>query len=67
MFSFPSENLQKVGFVFGGREIRLQSQDFGLGGTKTQGGKMCSALSSGLSGNPRKTYGSLAAFSWIMS
>lgn len=44
MFSFPSENLQNVGFVFGSRQLKLQRQDFGLGGIKRQGGKMCSSI-----------------------
>ncbi|KAL8733468.1 MAG: hypothetical protein Q9166_002094 [cf. Caloplaca sp. 2 TL-2023] len=44
MFSFPSESLQKVGFVFGGREFRLHPQDFGLGGVQSQSGKMCSSI-----------------------
>ena len=44
MFSFPSESLKSVGFVFGGREIRLQPQDFGLGGVKTQSNRMCSSI-----------------------
>ena len=44
MFSFPSENLTSVGFVFGGREISLKPQDFGLGGIKTQSNRMCSSI-----------------------
>ena len=44
MFTYPADNLKKVGFVFGGREIRLQQQDFGLGGLKSQNGKMCSSI-----------------------
>ena len=44
MFSFPSESLQSIGFVFGGREISLKSQDFGLGGIKTRDNQMCSSI-----------------------
>ncbi|KAG8525648.1 uncharacterized protein KY384_000408 [Bacidia gigantensis] len=44
MFTFPSENLQSVEFVLGGRKIRLQPQDFGLGGIKNEAGRMCSSI-----------------------
>ena len=44
MFFYPADNLQSVGFTFGGREINLQPQDFGLGGIKSQKGSMCSSI-----------------------
>ena len=44
MFSYPVSSLQSVGFTFGGREINLQPQDFGLGGVKSQKGAMCSSI-----------------------
>ena len=44
MFVFPGENLKYVGFTLGGRQIRLQPQDFGLGGVTSQGGKLCSSI-----------------------
>ena len=44
MFAFPADNLKKVGFVFGGREIRLHPQDFGLGGVKSQSNQMVSSI-----------------------
>jgi hypothetical protein len=44
MFSFPQESLSTVEFVFGGRSIPLQKQDFGLGGIKDSKGQMCSSI-----------------------
>ena len=44
MFSYPADNLKKIGFIFSGREIRLQPQDFGLGGIKSQSGQMVSSI-----------------------
>ncbi|KAL8786296.1 MAG: hypothetical protein Q9213_002891, partial [Squamulea squamosa] len=44
MFTFPTESLQSVEFVLGGRKIRLQPQDFGLGGIKSESNRMCSSI-----------------------
>ena len=44
MFSFPQPSLKSVEFVFGGRSIKLQPQDFGLGAIKDKQGRMCSSI-----------------------
>ena len=44
MFTFPSESLKTVDFVFAGRSISLQPQDFRLGGIKNEAGRMCSSI-----------------------
>ncbi|KAI5814855.1 aspartic peptidase domain-containing protein [Pyronema omphalodes] len=45
MFSFPEEELEGIGFCFGGREMKMMKQDFGLGGTKEEGRMVSSIIS----------------------
>ncbi|KAI9791552.1 MAG: hypothetical protein M1833_001508 [Piccolia ochrophora] len=44
MFSFPTESLSSVEFVFNGRSFALQKQDFGLGDLKDNRNRRCSSI-----------------------
>jgi hypothetical protein len=45
MFSFPEGELEGIGFCFGGREMKMTRQDFGLGGMREKGRLVSSIIS----------------------